>query len=243
MINLSASRINRSDEQPLNPAAVLSAVGAAMVQGPLGTVTPGTGGSGELFVGASLSQPLTLLNFPKVEALIPSAANTVTLFATPLSGTLRVIDTATNATITLGTPSSSATQYSISGNVVTVNVARVGVSTTFFYQYAPTTVQARTLQGDIQPGGAASLSTGTVGVIRAGLIFTTEYDPTVDWTAANPAVKVGANGRFTIGGSGAVVPNAQVIQFPVATSLTGSQVGSANVNAPQDALLGLYFSA
>jgi hypothetical protein len=243
MLNLTACRVNRSDEQPFNPAAVMTAVGGALVQGPMGTVTPSTGTSGEQFVGVSLAQPMTLLNFPKVEVLIPPANAIVNLFAAPLAGTLRAIDSAAGTPITVGTPASVATNYSIAGSAVTLNAARVGVSTTFFYQFAPTTIQARLLQGDIQPGGAASLSTGSIGVIRAGLVFTTEYDTTVDWTVANPVIKTGANGRFTIGGSGALVPNAQVVQYPVGTSYAGNAKGSANPAATNDAFLGLYFSA
>lgn len=227
MLNLTASRIAASEEMALDPAATLSAVGCALVQGAVGTVKPGTGSSGEKFTGASLSQPLTLLNFPKVETIVADASSLSTLAHTPLSGTLRVIDTTAGTALTAGDPATVATAYSISGAVVTTHSTRVGKSATFFYQYAPTTLEARTLQGDIQPGGAASLTTGTVGVIRAGTIYTTEYDTTVDWTAANPDVRVGANARFTIGGTGAVVPNAQVMQAP----------------GTSDGLLGLHFSA
>lgn len=227
MLNLTASRINRSEELAVDPSATLSAVGAALVQGAVAnTVKPSTGAAGELFVGASLAQPLTLFNFPKIEQLTVNASNQVTIAKAPLAGTLRVVNAAGTA-LAAGTPASNVGDYSISGQVITVNVALAGQVVTITYQYAPTTVEARTLQGDTQPGGAASLTTGTVGVIEAGTIFTSEYDTTVNWATLNPAVKVGANGKFTIGGSGAVVPNARVVQIPSAT----------------DSLLGLYFSA
>lgn len=226
MLNLTACRINRSDELPLDPTAILTSVGCALVQGSVGTVKPGTGGAGELFVGVSLSQPLSLLNFPKTETLVTNAGATVTLAKAPIAGTLRVIATELGSALTVGDPTTVSTTYSISGQVITVHASRVGKSETVFYHFAPTVAEARTLQGDTQPGGAASLTTGTVGVIQAGLVVTTEYDTTVDWTTANPVVKVGANARFTIGGSGAVVPNAQVRQVPSST----------------DGMLSLYFS-
>lgn len=226
MLNLTASRINRSEEQAVDATAVLSAVGCALVQGTAGSVKPSTGAAGEVFVGASLSQPLTLFNFPKVEALTVNGSNQITLSKTPLAGSLRVVNAA-GAALVAGTPASNATDYSITGQVITVNVALAGQVVTVVYQFAPTVTEARMLQGDTQPGGAAALTTGTVGVIQAGTVYTTEYDTTVDWSVANPVVKVGANGKFTIGGTGAVVPNAQVRQVP----------------SSGDVLLGLYFSA
>lgn len=227
MLNLTACKISRSDEMAYLSSAPVTAVGQALVQNGAGAVKPGTGGAGELFVGASLSQPMTLLAFPKVEYLVANASGIITLSATPAAGTLRLVADETGSALAAGNPASSATEYSISGVTVTEHVSRATKTTRCFYQFVPDTVTARLLQGDVQPGGAASLTTGTVGVIRAGLIYTSEWDTTVDWTAANPAVKVGANGRFTIGGSGGDVPHAQVMAAPSTT----------------DAMLGLYFSA
>jgi len=236
MLNLTASKIARSEELPFSPAAPVTAVGQALVQN--GTfVKPGTGGAGELFVGVALAQPLTLLNFPAVESLVANASGIVTLANTPIAGTLRVYAPDLTANLTVGTPASNTTEYSISGATITEHVSRAGKTTIAYYQFVPTTAQARLIQGDIQPGGAASLTTGTVGVIRAGTVFTSEYDPTVDWTTANPAIKVGANARFTIGGAGAAVPNAQVISAPTYSGSSGGGVASTT------SLLGLYFSA
>lgn len=227
MINLTACRINRSVELPLDPSATLTSVGCALVAGAVGSVKPGTGAAGEQFVGASLSQPLALLNFPKTETLTANASSQVTLSKLPIGGTLRVIAAEDKSALTAGDPAATATAYSVANGVVTTHASRVGKAASFFYHFVPSILEARTLQGDTQPGGAASLTTGTVGVIQAGLVVTTEYDTTVDWTQANPVVKVGANARFTIGGNGAVVPNAQVRQVPSST----------------DGMLGLYFSA
>jgi len=229
MLNLTQTRIRASEELPFDTAATNSTVGCILVQGSsVGTVKPGTGASGELFVGVSLSQPLSLTNYPRVESLTVNASNQITLSRTPLGSTLRLIDSSNANTVqTAGTPASNANQYSISGTTVTLNSATQGHAILATYQYSPTTLEARTLQGDVQPGGAASLTIGTVGVIRAGTVYTTEYDTTVDWTAANPAIKCGSSARFTIGGSGASVPNAQVIQAP----------------STSDALLGVAFAA
>ena len=117
MLNLTACRINRSDEVTLDPSATLSAVGCALVQGANGTVKPGSGSSGELFVGASLSQPLALLSFPKQEALTANASAQVTLAKSPVGGTLRVVG-ADGTVLTAGDPSTVTTAKSDRSHVV-----------------------------------------------------------------------------------------------------------------------------
>lgn len=223
MLNIQSSTIYRSVETPFDQSAALVAVGCALVAGnTAGTVKPSTGAAGETFVGVSLSQPLTLANFPRMESLTVNASGQITLSKSPLAGTLRV-----GADLTPGTPASVATEYSISGNVITVHASLIGTVVSVVYQFAPTVTEARAIQGDIPPGGAASLTMGTVGVVLAGTVFTSEFDTTVDWTVANPAIKVSANGKFTVGGTGATVPNARIVQLPSSDST----------------LLGLYFSA
>ncbi len=227
MLNLNATRISRSEEMRFLPAFPPTAAGQALVQGASGTVKPGTGAAGELFVGVALSQPLTLTNYPKVEELIGNASGVITLARTPIGGTLRVVAMDTGTVLVAGNPASVATEYSIAGTVLTQNVARAAKPTRVFYHFVPDAIDQRFIQGDVQPGNAASLTTGTIGVVKAGTVFTSEFDTTVDWNTANPAVKVGASARFTIGGTGAAVPQAQVMSAPTAV----------------DSLLGLYFSA
>ena len=237
MLNLSSSRIIRSDEVAFLPSAPVTVVGQILVQNGPGYVKPGTGASTELFVGVSLSQPMTLTNFPKVEALVANAGGTIVLAFAPIAGTLRLFAPDIPGDLTVGTPGSQVAQYSVTGVTITQNVARAGRTTVAYYQYVPDTITARLLQGDTPPGGAASLTTGTVGVIRAGIVYTTEWDSLVDWTVVNPVVRVGANARFTIGGTGAVVGNAQIMAVPNSGGTSGGGATST------DSLLGLYFGA
>lgn len=78
----------------------------------------------------------------KRQILIVSASNTVTLAATPVSGTLYLYDLSgdrDNGTeITVGTPATTPNTYSTSGAVVTLNATShvAGAQVVAFYQYA-----------------------------------------------------------------------------------------------------------
>lgn len=217
MLNFADSKIMQSTERPVATGYTVTAEGAALIQDAVnGGVRMTAGVSTEIFAGVSLSQQLTPLAFPRLEALtVDGALYTVTLFGTPISGTLRVVNAAGSA-LAAGTPTSDATKYSISGNVITVNSTLAATTITVSYRYVPTTVQAKYLQGDIPPGGAASLILDSVGLITSGDIVTSEFDTSVDWTSVNASthIQLAAGGLFTVGGSGAVVPNSYVYKLP-----------------------------
>lgn len=216
MLNFNFCRFDRQTSRSVAPSTLITAEGTPLVADNtvVNGVKPATGAAGEIFVGVTFSQQLTILAFPYVEDLVPNASNQFTLAHAPSSGTLRILDTTTSTPQTAGTPGTTANQYSISGQVVTVNSAQGTDTMRCWYRYVPTTVEARSLQGDTLPGGAADLVLNTVGVVVAGDVYTTEYDSTVDWTAANIVVKLGANGLFTIGGSGGTATGVRVISPP-----------------------------
>ena len=92
---------------------------------------------------------------------------------------------------------------------------------TFVYRYVPSVREARTLQGDLEPGGHVSSELGSTGVIVAGDVYTTEWDTESAWTAAAAArgVRMDANGRFTVADTVAnAIPGVSVIQYPTADS-------------------------
>lgn len=220
MILFPSSRILQSEERPVAIGSTVTAEGQALVADTTGGVfgvKPSTGGAGEKFMGVSLAQQLTLLYVPNIESLVQGVANTITLAHTPAAGTLRLVNATSTTLQTVGNPGTTANQYSISGLVITLNAAQVGNTYTATYRFSPTTVEARSIQGDIPAGGAAALTLGSVGVVKQGEIVTTEFDTTVDWTAANIVVTLGAGGLFTIGGAGAVT-GAVVVEVPSLTS-------------------------
>lgn len=222
MLNLAQSKIMDSTERPVATGSTVTAEGAALVNDAAnGGVKFATGASTDQFVGVSLSQQLTPLSLPKVEEITVPATGpyTVTLANTPTGGTLLVELSVAGTDLAAGNPATTTMEYSVSGAVLTFNVAQAGLAVRVFYRYAPTTVQARVIQGDIPPGGAASLTIGTVGVITKGDIQTTEFDTTVNWgtVSATTPIKLSSGGIFTIGGSGVAV-NAHVTSLPSADS-------------------------
>lgn len=216
MLDLTRTRIARSVERPVAVGVTITDEGQPVVADSTGSVfgvKPCTNTAAEQFMGVSLSQQMTPLEFPKIEELTVSGL-VVTTAKTPLAGTIRVYNVTKAAVVTAG---GAAGNYGISGSTITIVTGGTTVNTDVLrvsYRYAPTTLEARSLQGDIPPGGAASLTLGTIGVIEEGDIYTTEYDTSVDWTANPVIVTLGASGVFTIGGTGTAHPGIRVINVP-----------------------------
>lgn len=218
MLKLEKSVIRESVERAILAGSVIAAEGMALIADASGAtfgVLPSAGTADDQFAGVSLSHTISPDYLPTIESPL-AVGVTLTLAKTPLAGSLRLVDS-TGTEVTLGNPATTTSEYSITGNVVTLHVDQTDLVVTSSYRYSPTTVEIKALMGDAQPGGNASALIGSVGVIEKGDIFTTEYDTSVDWSA-NPTVALGANGQFTVGGSGAVVPNCYVLQVPSADS-------------------------
>jgi hypothetical protein len=94
------------------------------------------------------------------------------------------------------------------------------------YKYALSAVQARALQGDVQPGGYAGEYVGQVGLLKRGIIYTSEFDAAVNWAAATE-IKLGVNGIITD-------------QTGTGAAIKGYVVSVPNVETP---FLGIEFSA
>lgn len=224
MLQFDKVRVLESVEAPVATGYTVTAEGQALVADYTGSVfgvRPGTAGATEKFYGVSIAQQLTLLYLPMIETAVsptlsgPPTTFTITLARTPV-GNIRFYDETTPAALTPGNPTLNANEYTLVGDQLTLNYSAQGAGKTLSlsYRYSPTTVEAMTVQGDIPPGGAANLTLGTMGVIRKGRIATTEFDTSVDWTVTSPTITLGANGLFTIGGTGIAVPNAVVVEIP-----------------------------
>jgi hypothetical protein len=216
MIIFSDSKIMKSIERPVQVGSTITAEGSALVatttSGVFG-VQPSAGASNEQFCGVSLAQQLTLLYFPAYDSLIVNSSLVVTTTYTPSAGTLFVYNVTRSAVVAAG---SSAGNYAISGQTVTVvtgGTTQIGDNLQVAYRFSPTTLQALSVMGNIPAGGAAALTLGSVGTIVEGDVVTTEFDTSQNWAAANIVIKTGANGLFTIGGSGATV-NGYVTAVP-----------------------------
>jgi hypothetical protein len=217
MLQFPNTRVIASTERPVAAGAVIDQEGKALVAdwtGGVFGVKKSTGAAGEQFVGASVNMLMPVTELPFGETLTQDATNTITLANTPIAGTILLVDTNSGTVQTAGSPS-TANQYSISGKVITLNSAQTGHKYSVAYRFAPTVAQAIATYGNVHPGGPAGQYLGQIGVITQGDVYTTEYDTTVDWSVGG-VVKLGANGLFTLAGSGVSLSNVTIIKAPAA---------------------------
>jgi len=191
-ISLPLTKIVDSTEMVVAPGAIIQAEGQALVRlsgNQAAGVQASTGDSGEVFVGFSFAGtsaapfPETLTN--KVETYVASAGGTIKLSRTPISGQVSVFN------VTTGTPVASPT---VAGDTISDLTAAQTYMVT--YKFAETVFESVARQGDVQPGGYSGSIYGQMGVITRGLVFTSEFDASVNWRAAT-AVKLAANGQLT----------------------------------------------
>lgn len=205
MLNFSATRITGSIERPVAAGSIVTAEGQALVMDlAAGGVKPSAGTSGEKFVGFALATQINPEFAPAIETL-DVVDGKVALAATPVAGTTLVKNAATGAAIAI-----DGTTVTLTGNVIAgLAVAAVTVS----YTRRLTVTEAKAIQGDVLPGGAASHAVGTVGTIYDGDVYTDQFDTSVDWAGAT-AVKLGADGKLTTAGSGVTLTNVTIVALP-----------------------------
>lgn len=216
------SKFVDSAESVVAPGAVILAEGQALVRAsgaPAAGVLPSTGQASDIFVGFAIAGT-SAAPFPesytnKVEEFTVPASGIVTLQLTPVAGQVFIFDNTTGAPAT-GT---TVTGKNISG-------LTPGDDVVVTYKYAVSVVQLRALQGDVQPGGYVGAYVGQIGVIKRGLVYTSEFDASKNWSAAT-AIKLAANGQLTDqSGSG--------------VAIVGYVVATPNQDQP---FLGIEFSA
>ena len=199
-----------SSEAVVAPGANIVAEGQALVRAigaPASGVQQAMAADGtEIFVGFAIAgvsaAPLPALYQNKVETFVVPVGGVVSLALTPVAGQLAAFN------VTTGLAISSPT---VSGHTVTGLTAGQTVRVT--YKYALTVIQARALQGDVQPGGYAGAYVGQIGVIKRGVVYTSEFDAAVDWSLAT-AIKLAPNGQITDqSGTGATI-NGYVVSIP-----------------------------
>lgn len=224
MLYFPKTRVAISHEVPIAVGASVLAEGLAIVADNTGGVfggKPSAGAATDKFLGISISQEFPLTAVPKVEERVQPVANTIVLNRTPISGTIGVFD------VTDGAPLVVTTDWTVSGKTITLDAGTVGHTIRVTYKFVPTAFEARAIQGDVYPGGAAGTTFGQVGLLKSGAIYTDQFDASVNWSAAPVAVSTGANGQLTIGGSGVVIP-ATVIQVPsIASPFLGILLAAA----------------
>lgn len=203
----------------INISTTATAFSSGATTSTIGAVKESAGGAGEVFAGFALNvnrlpTTATMVEKVTVPAVTPF---TVTLLNTPLTpSTTTSVVTTDGVTALVFNAGVASGQYNLVGTTVTFNTAQAGISYYVVYRYTPSQAQARYLFGDgsvVGPLAPADI-TGTVGVIRAGIVYTDAFDPSKNWFAnAIGDVTSGAGGLLTRAGSGATV-RAQVIAAP-----------------------------
>lgn len=223
MIYFPLSKFVDSAETIVAPGANITAEGQALVRAPgapaSGVTVSMADDDTEIFAGFAVAgvsaAPMALLYASKVEEFVVPASGVVTLAFTPVTGQLFAYNLTTSEAVE-GT--------AITDNTVTGLTA--GNTVRITYKYALSAVQARSLQGDVQPGGYAGEYVGQIGLVKRGAIFTSEFDSAVDWSKATE-IRLAPNGQITDqNGTGATIKG-YVIAVP-------------NTETP---FLGLEFSA
>lgn len=204
------SKYPDSAEAAVAPGAVINAEGLALVrtQGAQSAgVLPSTGTAADLFAGFSIAgtsaAPFAEGYANKVETLIVPSTGAVTLQFAPVANQTFVFDNTTDAAI----PSPTVVGKQVTG-------LTVGDEVVVTYKYPLTIVQARALVGDVQPGGYSGAYIGQIGLIKRGLIYTSEFDSSKNWEAAT-AVKLAAGGQLTDqSGTGVAIEDCLIVATP-----------------------------
>lgn len=209
------TNVIRSTEEPLAPGVSLAADGQALVtvntNGSYG-VKPAAGSAGEVFAGFVNAQtsavPFLQGTATKVQTLVLNAGGVASLAKKAIAGTVSVFN------LTAGAPVASA-DFSLAADGTTLTSSgNAGATVSVTYTYALTVLEARSLFGDIQPGGYAGHTLGQTGVAKQGRVYTDQFDTAVNWRAAT-GLKLAAGGKLTDQtGSGTLLKNATIVSIP-----------------------------
>ena len=247
MMLFDRTRILESLEKPVVVGSTVTAEGQPVVMDVTGGVKPAAATATDKFYGVAWSQQLTITALPYYEVVVaPVGGGVVNLSRTNLYTATAAISP--TKTISYAGPAAPGTVYiNITNGTITFDAADAGTYT-LSYRYEPTTVEVMTVQGMIPAGGSAQFATGSVGVIRHGEVYTTEFDTTLNWAtiAAGGYVLAVKNGLFVayVGANAAAVLSAEAAGASVVpggeiTNVPASGFGTAGFGS--NAFLGVAF--
>lgn len=223
MLNMAKCSFIQTLAVPVSSTVIAVEEGTPMVyfleNGEL-VVKPCAGASTEFFAGVAFTRATTPTTAPKVEEItIPATSPyTVTLGKTPLADPAAyILASGANARVVLTKDTTAdATHYSKAGAVLTFHSSFAGRTVQVVYNYTLSHAEA-VLKFNFDAFATVDLVTAPViGLVKDGIIYTDKYDISVDWASwsGSTDITLGANGLFTIGGSGAVLDNAAVVSLP-----------------------------
>lgn len=214
MLFLPKTRPMDTIELPILSSAPSFLEGTALIytmEGGVNKVTQSAGAANtDIFAGVAFNLnrvPSTSVFVDTVTA--PTGGGNRTLTFTPLnpSTQVSVVEVSTGTALTFNA-GAGAGQFNLSGTTITFNTAEAGKTYYVTYRYTLTVDQARMRFGDGSwyGSGAPTSATQSIGVIKSGIVYTDMFTTQDNWSAANAGtIKVGANGYFQIGGTGATV--------------------------------------
>lgn len=210
------TRLFLTEHRAVQDGLFLTEEGIALVavkQGNETVVRPSTGAEGEVFAGFSLARNSPPAILPWVgEGRVPSTLQ-IELPRLPLAGQILIKVGGEVRTIVADAP--EAGEVKLAARIVTFHADDEDAEYTVQMQYEPTVTEARTLIGDAPIGGVPSGAQDQIGVITRGDVATTLYDASADFSGVMTP-RLGADGRLTVGGTGTLLTNVQVISAPSA---------------------------
>ena len=207
MIYMPKTRFAQSFTRALTAGTVLMDEGLALVAGPGGTVKLSAGVADEHFVGFSINQRGPLFALPTFdEVTVATTGDVVKLTKAPLGAKVTVRNPITQALLVAGT---DYTYVSADNTLTGLDAGDYVVA----YEFSPTMIEARVIQGDVQPGGTVPMNYDFTGVLAKGDLYTSSFEVADDWTVAGVKIRLGANGKLTTQGTGTII-DAYVIGTP-----------------------------
>lgn len=238
-LDLSQTRPQLTAEWPLSLLAGSVEEGQGLqflIENGTNVVTPGTGAANtNIFAGVALSYFTSPTTGVAVDVVTLDSSGNGVLSNTPVSSSVisaflsPTLDTGTGdlqdgqyvggTALSWVTSAPDATHFTFTGTAFSSNASNTGLVVKVIYRYTLTAQQAAALVGDGIAGHTVpSDVTGTIGVIQRGIVFTSNFDVSANWGAADiSTIKLATNGLFQVGGTGASV-NADVYSVPSASS-------------------------
>jgi hypothetical protein len=201
-------------------------------------VSPSTGLATDIFVGFAFAgtsaYPFTENYFNKVETFIVQGGQVSLSFVPVGAGTAKaqveIFDQTTQTQVTTFTTTAGSTVVSglTTGDTVVVT-----------YKFATSVIQEVAIVGNVQPGGYSGALVGQIGVITRGVVYTTEFDASVNWSTVTTNIP----GKALVATDIVLGANGQLTTF--ANSATGNAFPGFVVHAPDTLypFLGVEFSA
>lgn len=169
----------------------------------------------DVFAGIAVNSARNISEVSGFEEItVPaSAPYTATLAHTPIGNATGTFIPVSDGALTLqaGAPTVSG-QVQISGRNLTFHADDAGKKVRIHFKRSLSVVESQALYGQVVGQGGLTDRTGII--TKGELVFVSNYDATSDWWAGIGPVKTGADGKFSLGGSGVTCEGVTVAVAP-----------------------------